>query len=97
MAVLCVVSVSLFWENSSRLTLFLAIVGVIIVVIGKTREDVYLYIIVFFMGALAEAVAVAFGVWEYSLPDIIGVPFWLPFLWGNAGIFIKRIYLEIRR
>ena len=38
----------------------------------------------------AEAVAIKFGAWQYSNPTALGVPIWLPLLWGSAIVFIKR-------
>jgi hypothetical protein len=64
--------------------------------VWRTREDICLYVIVAVSGALAEASAISFGVWVYSMPDVIGIPIWLPFVWGIAGVFINRISLEIR-
>lgn len=95
LAVLILFSVSLFWRNTLWLTLILIIISVAMIAIGKSKEDLFLYIICFFIGPLSEAIAISFGIWAYTSPDIIGVPLWLTFVWGNAGVFIKRLYLEI--
>ena len=95
LSVLVLLSVCLFWRNSLLLTGLLIIISAVMIGMGKNKEDFYLYIVIFFIGATAEAIGVASGAWSYTLPDIIGIPFWLPFVWGNAGIMSKRIYLEI--
>lgn len=94
-AILILSTVLLFWKNSLLLALLLAVLSILMIGIGKIKKDFYLYIIVFFIGSLTEAIGIAFGVWAYNQPDIIGIPYWLPFVWGNAGIFIKRLYSEI--
>ena len=94
-AVLALSNVVLFWKNSLLLVLLLAVLSILMIGIGKIKEDFYLYIITFFVGPLTEAIGIVFGAWAYSQPDIIGIPYWLPFVWGNAGIFIKRLYSEI--
>jgi uncharacterized membrane protein YoaT (DUF817 family) len=94
-AILVVLGMSLFWESPLLLLLFLVILSTVMIAIGKIKEDVYLYIIVFFVGPAVEITAIAFGAWKYSFPNMLGIPIWLPFAWGSAGLFIKRIYLEI--
>ena len=65
--------------------------------INRDKEDICLYILVFFAGALSESLAIYFGAWFYNSPDVIAIPFWLPFLWGNVSILIKRNSLEIHQ
>jgi hypothetical protein len=96
LSLLALISVSLLWRNPFFLTSILIIIGIVMIAIGKSRtEDIYLYVTVSFLGALSEALGVYFVAWTYSLPEIIGIPIWLPFLWGVAGLVIKRISLKI--
>jgi hypothetical protein len=62
----------------------------------KNKETFILFILAAISGAFAEATAIYFGVWAYTLPDIIGVPYWLFVLWGNAGMFIYQMAIEIK-
>jgi len=94
-AVLTVVSVSLFWEAPLRLALFLVGISAVFLYFWGNREDVYLYALSAICGALAEAFAIGFNAWAYPLPNIAGIPLWLPFVWGMAGVFIKKVSLEI--
>jgi hypothetical protein len=43
------------------------------------------------LGPAAEALMSAFGVFDYRDPDIAGVPYWLPALWANGGLLIRRL------
>ncbi|MEM5844080.1 MAG: hypothetical protein QXX07_01610 [Candidatus Aenigmatarchaeota archaeon] len=66
------------------------------ILIEKNKKDIYFFIFSGVFGASAEAFAIFFGAWKYSLPEILGlIPLWLPILWGIAGIFLKRVWLEI--
>ena len=31
------------------------------------------------------------GAWAYDSPQLLGIPIWLPFVWGNAGLFILNM------
>ena len=50
-----------------------------------------------FFGSASEALAIFFGVWNYARADYFGIPAWLPFLWGLAGVFVVRVYYAISR
>ena len=54
------------------------------------RSDVFFYAAGFVLGPLGEMMAVHFGAWQYAKPFFL-VPIWLPFLWGIAGLFVKRL------
>lgn len=96
-AVLILLSVSLLWKNPFLTALFLVILSAAMIAIGKIKEDFYLFVIVSLAGAIAEIIAIASGAWTYSFPNIFGIPIWLPFAWGNAGLFVKRLYLKINK
>ena len=46
-------------------------------------------------GPLAEAVISAAGAFDYSEPDLAGIPLWLPLLWANGGLFIRRLLAPV--
>jgi hypothetical protein len=43
------------------------------------------------LGPLAEAVISALGAFDYTDPDFAGIPIWLPSLWANGGLLIRRL------
>jgi hypothetical protein len=43
-------------------------------------------------GPLAEATIHATGAFDYTEPDVLGLPLWLPALWANGGLAIRRIF-----
>jgi hypothetical protein len=57
----------------------------------KRMGTVLSWIIVGFLGAFAESIAVHYGIWTYKNPDFLGVPYYLPFVWANASIAIVAL------
>jgi Protein of unknown function (DUF2878) len=47
------------------------------------------------VGPVVEATISALGGFDYSDPDVAGIPMWLPALWALGGIFIRRLFLPI--
>jgi hypothetical protein len=47
------------------------------------------------VGPAVEATISALGAFDYSDPDVAGIPMWLPALWALGGIFIRRLFLPI--
>jgi hypothetical protein len=46
-------------------------------------------------GPAIEATLSATGAFDYADPDVAGIPIWLPALWANGGIFIRRLFVPI--
>jgi uncharacterized membrane protein YoaT (DUF817 family) len=90
-AVLCLLLVSQFWQVPSILFVLLAINALMLIIMGKPRHDATLFILAGIWGAGAEMVGIYFGAWSYPMPNIFGIPFWLPLVWGTAGVFLMRL------
>ena len=43
-------------------------------------------------GPAAEAAIHALGAFDYTEPDFLGLPIWLPPLWANGGLAIRRLF-----
>jgi hypothetical protein len=43
------------------------------------------------LGPAAEALISAIGAFDYVDPDFAGIPIWLPALWANGGLLIRRL------
>ena len=95
LALLCVFSISLFWQDPLLLAGIIAAISIVMLIIWRDKEDIYLYIITGLSGAIAEIVAIAFGVWNYAIANVTGTPIWLPFLWGLSAVFVKKTAEEI--
>jgi hypothetical protein len=46
-------------------------------------------------GPAVEAALAATGAFEYADPDIAGIPIWLPALWANGGLLIRRLFVPV--
>ena len=63
LAFLSLFSVAALWRSPAALAAALAAISAIMLLVWRSREDLYLYIIVGISGALAELAAVGSGVW----------------------------------
>lgn len=66
----------------------LTVLSIIFVSINFSKSRLWLYLLMFFTGILIEIIAVYFGGWNYAHQDIFGIPYWLPFVWGNTSLYI---------
>jgi hypothetical protein len=46
-------------------------------------------------GSMTEVAISALGAFDYADPDVAGIPMWLPALWANGGIFIRRLLAPV--
>ena len=93
LAVLSLVFVSFLWRSPFLLTLALLAISATMILAGKRREhDTFFFLIAGIWGAISEVIAVNFGgAWSYPTPHYLGIPAWLPILWGIAGVFLVRL------
>jgi hypothetical protein len=47
------------------------------------------------LGPLGEIAISATGAFDYAHPDFAGIPMWLPALWANGGLLIRRLLAPI--
>jgi hypothetical protein len=94
---LCSVALaSLLWRFPWFLALSFLLLSAFVLHRWHDRSDLASYLIGFVMGSTGEAVAVYFGAWQYSKALFL-VPIWLPFLWGIAALFMKRLTATVVR
>jgi len=85
LAIIC-----LFYENNI-LTFVLLLLGFIgVITLHPKKHDLLFFFFAFVIGPIGEIVAIHFGVWTYANPSFLGIPIWLPLVWGLAFICIKR-------
>jgi hypothetical protein len=44
------------------------------------------------VGPAVEGTIHALGAFDYTEPDLLGLPVWLPPLWANGGLAIRRLF-----
>ena len=81
---------SVLWRTPVALTALLIATGVAIYALRPSRTSAFVYLMGFLFGPLAEAVSIRTGAWEYASPTFLGIPLWLPFVWGIAALFIQN-------
>lgn len=81
---------SVLWRRPLVLTGLLIVTGVAIYSLRPSRTSVWVYLVGFLFGPLAEGVSIRTGAWEYASPTFLGIPLWLPFVWGIAALFIQN-------
>lgn len=62
---------------------------------GYSTSNLQLFASVAVAGAALEAVCVWAGAWQYATPQLLGLPVWLPLIWGQAGLSIAHWYKEL--
>ena len=82
---------AVLWRYPLALIALLLITAVAILRIRPTATRVVVYATAFVFGPAAEALSITTGAWAYDSPNFLGVPVWLPFVWGNAGLFILNM------
>ncbi|MFH1162336.1 MAG: hypothetical protein V1696_03660 [Candidatus Jorgensenbacteria bacterium] len=86
-----------FWQSTGVIIIALFFIRLLMMGVERDRSALVIYIFTFLFGALSEALVVSVGsAWRYAVPQVIGIPWWLPFVWGNAGLFINRLGLLTR-
>ena len=82
---------SLLWRYPLALIALLLFTAAVIFRIRPNASSVVVYATAFIFGPLAEAVSITTGAWQYDSSNFLGIPLWLPFVWGNAGLFILNM------
>lgn len=84
-SLLSVVLVSVYLYENSLLTSALLIVSFLpLIFYWKDYQEVIIVFPLSILAALVEVFCVRAGVWTYTAPDIMGIPYWLPFGWAHV-------------
>lgn len=78
------------WRHPLGLVALVFAVGLAIFMLRPTRASLVVYAVGFLFGPTAEILGIHAGAWSYSNTDFLGIPIWLPFVWGNAALFIQN-------
>lgn len=84
------------YKNIILATLLLLAVAVIGLIKWKSKVTLKVLIFSGIFGALAEMVAIHFGVWNYQITNFYNIPLWLFIVWANAGAFIYELARELK-
>ena len=79
------------WTNNELTLILSGLLWIIAFVLWHTKHDLIRFLVAAVLGPVTEIIAILYGVWHYSNPSFLGIPVWLPLLWGFAGVMIARI------
>lgn len=88
-------TVLLFWQEGLLALLLLVAIAVVDLTRRPEPGRFTVYLVAMVFGPLTETLAIERGAWAYTEPDILGIPIWLPFLWGNAGLFLTNVQRSV--
>lgn len=86
-----------FWSAVPFIHVAIACIAVIGLALFHTKDDIIFFAGGVLLDGLGEISAVHFGVWNYAIPDIWGIPLWIPIIWGASFMLIRRIRNSIFR
>ena len=86
-----IVLISFLYTNNLLLTPLLIIACLIGMKFWYKKHDIYFFVIGAIVGPVGEIVCIHFGAWQYANPTFLGIPVWLPLVWGLIIMLIKRI------
>lgn len=78
------------WRSPLILAAVYAATGLFLLLTRWSAAALAYYLVGFFLGPLAEYVAVKYGAWTYSNAPLT-LPLWLPFGWGMAAVMLKSV------
>jgi len=66
------------------------------VITQDKKTSLIVYCSIGILGTAAELLCILKGAWEYANASPIGLPYWLPLLWGSAGLFMKDLSKRVQ-
>lgn len=90
-AVLALLFIYLFWQNNVLLTGLFILLILFLLITGKNPREIYLVVLLLISSSVIEIIALRIGFESYTNPTFLGIPLWLPFMWGLAGLIIWRV------
>jgi len=87
----------LFWKNNSSLLFLFTIITLILILRGQdVRTELWVFLYGFVAGFVVETIGTQIsGYQSFTLPEILGIPYWLLVAWGYGFILMKRLSLII--
>lgn len=82
----------LFWENNILLFVLYFVLSLGLIFFHKDKTELVIFGYGIFIGALVEIIGTyVSGYQSFTNPDFLGIPVWLPIVWGYGFVAMKRI------
>lgn len=85
-------SVAANGENATLFAVALVVVVAARLAFAAVPGDWAFALVAAVAGPAVEAAIHTIGAFDYTEPDFLGIPLWLPALWANGGLAIRRIF-----
>ncbi len=81
------------WDGDAAPWLLVGLAGLVIVrlLVAPVPGDWAYAAVAALLGPLGKIAISATGAFDYANPDFAGIPMWLPALWANGGLLIRRM------
>ncbi len=85
------------WDGDGAPWLLAGLGGLVIVrlAVASVPGDWAYAAVAAVLGPLGEIAISATGAFDYAHPDFAGIPMWLPALWANGGLLIRRMLVPV--
>lgn len=93
--VLTLLSVALLWRTPYIAFACLATTSLLLLKATRWKYTM-VYLFCAAAGSISEIIAIAAGAWHYAVPQIGGIPIWLPLAWGCASILFMQLSQPIK-
>jgi hypothetical protein len=88
--VLTLLSAALLWKTPYIALACLIATSTLLLQATKWKYT-KVYLLCAIAGSASEMLAIAAGAWHYANPQFMGIPVWLPLLWGSASILFMQL------
>ena len=87
----------LFWQNSFLLFAIYIILSVVLILWRGDNSEFTIFIYGIIIGGLVEVIGTQVsGYQSFAEPDFLGIPIWLPIVWGYGFVAMKRIGIILK-
>lgn len=92
LAIFTLVVPILFASSKVYSVLLMFLISLAMCLLKPSKSYLVVFFVAFIFGTIAEMIAIYYGLWSYNFNFLNGVPIYLPFAWGNAGLYIISVY-----
>ncbi|OGF76773.1 hypothetical protein A3E62_00965 [Candidatus Giovannonibacteria bacterium RIFCSPHIGHO2_12_FULL_44_29] len=87
----------LFWQNSFVLFIIYIALSVVLILRHRDNSEFAIFIYGIIIGGLVEVIGTQVsGYQSFTEPDFLGIPMWLPVVWGYGFVAMKRIGIILK-
>ncbi len=89
--------VFLLWKQNAILTAILGTLMMVALLLFYNNTERLFFVFSGVFGVVLEIIGSFLGIWTYTFPNLVTVPFWIFFSWGFTFMLFNTVYLKIRK